>query len=568
MNSMDQFSNVIETDVLIIGGGYAGLWSAIRAKQNTGRVLVVEKGPPMGLAGQAFFSGGGIEAAPPHADPADHVKDVMCLGDGLFEQDLLENIFKQSWDRILEFERLGVEFLKEKDGSHWAIPQRGLNHLLCYLGKPFGSGGEDMMRALTTEASRLGVDYMNRVLVTDLLKSHGTVVGAVGFNTRSGEFYVFKAGAVIVATGECAMKGHYEDIVMSCGSGMDIAFRAGAEMKNTEFATIWVIPRNFRWEGITYLLPLGARFVDAKGEPFIEKYSPVLKSNIDYNYLVRFMAMEGKKGNGPFYLDCSQMTPYNKERMTPSGGWTELQYKRLLEDGIRTFEQRQEWCGGVWSMGGGLHSDLNMQTKVPGLFVAGKSRNVNPGIYFGGWSLCLGAATGCWAGENAARFAGENRGKVDPGEVKRLKKDLYAPLQNGSCRPDDVLLDVQNAVFPGEVSILKTGKKLQEALAKVEAIRNEAVPNMSAREIRDLLRLRETKSIALFAELFLRGSLLRTETRASHYREDFPKRDDQNWLKWIFVSQVEGKLQPRFEPVPLSSYKHKADRFYMDNFKF
>ncbi|MBE3586341.1 MAG: FAD-dependent oxidoreductase [Thermoanaerobacter sp.] len=115
MSDLESLGSVVQTDVLVIGGGYAGLWAANRAKEIAGDVLdvlIVEKGPPMGFAGQAYFSGGGIQACPPGKDPGDHVKDAMYLGDGLYEQDLLEKIFKQSWDRVEDFQRLGVEFLK------------------------------------------------------------------------------------------------------------------------------------------------------------------------------------------------------------------------------------------------------------------------------------------------------------------------------------------------------------------------------------------------------------------------------------------------------------------------
>ncbi len=569
MTELDAFGTVIETDVLVIGGGMAGLWTAKKAKEDLNRVLVVEKGPPMGFAGQGYFSGGGIEAAPPGADPSDHVKDAVYLADGLYEQDLLEKIFQQSWDRIEELQRLGVEFLTEEDGRLWGIPQRGLNNLLCYLAKPFGSGGEDFMRALTKECQRLDVEYLQRVYISDLLMNDGTVIGAVGFDTRSGQFYIIKAGAVVLASGQCCLRGHYEDIFMSCGDGIEMAYRAGAELKNMEFNTIWVIPKYFRWEGISYLLPLGARFVDAKGEPFIEKYSPVLKSNIDYNYLVRFMAMEAKKGNGPFYLDCSLMTPEDKKRMEPTGGWTELQYKKMLKDGMDPLEGKQEWTAGTQWLSGGVHSDLEMHTNVNGLFVAGKTRNVDPGVYFGGWSLCQCAATGTWAGESAAKFAKENNEKkIDIQEVKMYKKNLYAPLLNGGTTHEDVLSEVQKTVFPYEVLILKSGKNLEQALSKVESIKNELVPQMGAKDPRGLMRVRETQCITKLIEIFLRASILRTETRASHYREDYPKRDDKNWLKWIFVNNKDGTDDFRFETLPLEKYKHKLDRFYADNFKF
>jgi succinate dehydrogenase/fumarate reductase flavoprotein subunit len=568
MGGLETYGTVIGTDVLVIGGGYAGLWAAKRVREESAEVLVVEKGPPMGFAGQAYFSGGNIQAAPPGADPMDHVKDAVYLGDGLYEQDLLERIFAQSWDRIEEFKRLGVSFL-EKNGQPWAIPQRGLKHLLCFPGEPVGHGGEAMMAALTKESTRLGVKYLQRVFVTDLLRRDGVVVGAVGFDTKTGSFYVFKAGAIVIAAGQCSMKGHYEDQAMSCGEGIAMAYRAGAQLKNMEFNSIWIIPKYFRWEGITHLLPLGARFVDVNGQPFVDKYSPDLKSNIDYNYLVRFMALEARKGNGPFYLDCSPMTAEDKRRMEPTHGWAKLQYERLLEAGIRPFEEPQEWTAGTWALAGGIQSDLEMQTSVPGLFVAGKVRNVDPGIYFGGWSLCQSAATATWAAEGAVKFLRSNgKGRIDAREVSRFKKAVYTPLERGGTSPDQVLAELQKVVFPYDVMILKSEARLKDALDRVEEIKDRLVSRMAATDVRQLMRLAETRSIALAMELFLRASLLRTETRASHYREDYPKRDNEHWLKWLMVRDKGGSPDFSLVPVPLSSYKYKPDRYYMDNFTY
>jgi len=127
---------------------------------------------------------------------------------------------------------------------------------------------------------------------------------------------------------------------MCSGEGIELAFNSGAELFNLEFVTMWIMPTKFRWEGVTFLLPMGAVFVNEQGESFMERYSPVFKSNCDYNYIARAMAMEAKQGKFPFYLDCSGMRPEDKELMTPAEGWTELMYKQLLKAGIRPFEER------------------------------------------------------------------------------------------------------------------------------------------------------------------------------------------------------------------------------------
>ena len=102
----------------------------------------------------------------------------------------------------------------------------------------------------------------------------------------------------------------------------------------------------------------------------------------------------------------------------------------------------------------------------------------------------------------------------------------------------------------------------------VEDIRKEVLPQLGASDLHRLAKLRGIRSMTLVAELILRASLIRTESRASHYREDYPERDDEAWLKWIMASQKNGKLNFRLEPVPLAEYKHKTWHCYSDNFEF
>jgi succinate dehydrogenase/fumarate reductase flavoprotein subunit len=561
------------TDVLVVGGGIAGLWSAIEAKRLGGEgmdVLVVEKGPQLGFAGQVVHSAGGIQAVPPGADVQEHVRDAAYLGDGLYEQDLLEAIFAASWETVTEFQRLGVTFMKRADGGIQYVPQRGLQHLFCFMVEPYGGGGEQMAQGLAAEARRLGVGYLNRVYITRLLLEDGMVAGAVGFHTRTGEVLVLRAKAVVLATGTTGMKGHYEDTAMSCGDGIALGAAVGAELKNMEFATVWVIPQRFRWEGVTYLLPLGAEFVDRDGVPFANKYSPAMKSNIDYNYLARFMALEARAGRGPFYLDCSPMTPEARRLMEPVAGWPGLQYRKLLAAGVRPFEEPQEWCPGVWSFAGGLHSDLAMETNVPGLFVAGKARNVDPGIYFGGWSHCVASATGRWAGRNAARRAQERAPvRLREEDVALARRDiLRTVVRDGDGTTATALAELQETIFAADVLILKEEKRLAAALSRIQALEEEVASGIAVRGPRDLMRFYELKNMVMIAKLFLSASLMREETRASHYREDFPRRDDARWTKWIFVRFQDGV--PIFEPreVPTGSYRHQLEGFYMDNFRW
>lgn len=564
---LESLGKVIATDILIIGGGSSGLWAGNRASELGSSVLIVDKGP-IDWGGLASMAGGDFDAVLPGENVEDFVEDIVYYYDGLCEQDLVEELLRQSFDRLTDYQRLGCQFLTGPDGKLKGIPQRGLDHVKLYPARLKGRGGADMVRGLIQVANRLGVKRLGRTLVTDLLKRDGEVVGAVGFNTINGDFCIFKAGAVIMATGESGWKASYMSNT-STAEGVQAAFMAGAELRNFEFARVWNVPRQFAWESQTTLLPLGARFVNARGETFMEKYSPKLGANTDPHYNVIGMAIEAREGRGPIYFDVSPIKPEDRELVKPQTGWQLLNYQKLRKVGIDFFGGRTEWMPQLMSTFGGLTADLEGRTIVPGLFAASRARSVDPGVYIGGFALCTTATMGYITGRVAAEYARSREPfQIEEDEVKKLKSRLYAPMGKAGITPKKVLREIQEIVFPYDVCILKNEKSLNNALGKIERLNNEVLPQMTAGDAHYLTKLIEVQSIAFLTELYLRASLMRRESRAGHYREDYPDHDDKNWLKWIVISQKDSKINLRTEPVPFDRYKFKPTRYYMDNFQF
>ena len=567
MSKLESLGKVIETEVLVLGGGVTGLWAANRAAEFVDDVLIVDKGP-RDWGGLASRAGGDYDTVLPEENVDDFVKDLVYYFDGLCEQDLVEEILKHSYERLQAYERLGHEFVKDPDGKLKRIPQRGLDRVKCCIYRPYGKGGKNMVKVLVEEADRRGVKRICRTLVTDLLQRDGQIVGAVGFNTINGDFYIFKAGAVVHATGRAGDYKSSPHNHTGTSEGIEMALRVGAELKNCEFLRVWNGPKLFAWEGQTVLMPLGAKLVNARGETFMDKYSPILGNNTDPHYNVMGMAFEAREGRGPFYLDCSQMSPDAIEVTKPAAGWQKLSYDRLTELGMNLYKDKTEWVPQVKSSYEGIVVDTKGRIGVPGMFAAG-GWAPDPGLYMGGWMLCRTAVTGYIAGENAAKYAKSQAPlQIDEGEVKNCKKKLYTPLGKDGITPKEVLRKIQEVVFPYDVSILKSEASLKRALGEIEHIKKEHLPRMTASDAHYLLKLIEVHSIAAMTERYLRASLMRTESRAGHYREDYPERDDKNWLKWIVVSQKDGEHQLRTEPVPLDKYKLKPTRYYMDNFKF
>jgi succinate dehydrogenase / fumarate reductase flavoprotein subunit len=558
----------IDADVLIIGGGIAGLWSAIRAKPHVERVLIVDKASK-DWGGQASKSGGAMLAAVPPDTPQDFLEDLVYYYDGLCDQELWQYVLERSYGMIQEFQRLGYDYITHPDGRLKGFPQRALDHIKCYLGNPFGMGGINMIRALVNEAERLGIERRGRIMITELCTEGETIQGAAGFDTRTGQFYLFRSPSVVLAVGDGGWKTSYHHNT-GAGDTAYLGLRSGAQLTNCEFVRVWNVPKLFAWEGQTYLLPLGAKFVNAKGESFMDRYSPVFGGNTDPHYVTRAMAFEARKGNGPFFLDCSGIKPDDRELVTPKGsGWMELNYLKLKKLGMSFFEDKIEWIAQTRRSVMGVHADVMGRTCVPGLFVAGRARAVDPTVYIGGLSLCFCPITGAEAGTVAGTYAAAAKSvSVDASWADAHRSQLFAPSGKPGIKPSQVLREIQEAVFPYDVSILKCENGLKRALTRLEHIREERLPLIAAPDAHYLMKLMEVKSIAVMSEIYVRASLERTESRAGHFREDFPARNDADWMCRILVSSSRNRLQFTKDVLPVERYPVKPTRYYSDNFIF
>lgn len=560
----------IKADVLIIGGGFAGLWAAISAREHVENVVLVDKGP-QDWGGLGTSSGGDFQCVQDTTVEA-ALDDLVYYHDGLAEQDVLENILTQSYARFEHYERLGVRFQRDDKGKLAAIPQRNLKHMKMLLIRPYGLGGPSMRDALVREANRLGVRRFFRISINEiLLDDSGEAAGAAGFHAQSGETFAFEAPSVILATGAGGWRPSYIYMSASTGEGAWLGYKAGAEISHNEFMNIWIQPVVFAWEGQTGLLPLGARLVNSQGVDFMkEYYSASLGANTDTTYNSRGMAFEARAGRAPIYFDTTPMSAENAKLMEPVHGWAKINYDRLkAEHDLRFFGGKTMWMPQIMWHCAGPATGPDYQTRVPGLYAACRCRGLDPGVYMGGWALCTTAVTGYIAGANAARRARESGArKLNPALAGEALSRALAPLGRTGLPPKDLVREAQEIVYPADVCLIKSEAALKRALARAEKAREELLPRMAAADPRDLAKYYEACAMLQGAELFARASLLRTETRAGHYREDYPERNDAEWLQWIRASKGQDGPVLRKTPVPLDRYKIKPYRYYMDNFTF
>lgn len=567
-------THVIDCDLLVIGGGSAGLWAAHRFNElEPGKsVCIVDKGPE-DWGGLMAMAGGDFEAVLPPDNVDDWLEDLVYYFDGLCDQTLIRSLLEQSAARMSDYERFGCEFFHKPDNSLKSVPQRGLPHVKLYPAQVKGRGGELMAKSLISRLKDTGVMRLGRIMLTNYLRDgNGAVCGACGFNSRNGDFMLFRARAVVACTGMGGWKTSYGKNTPT-GDGMKMAFEAGCTLQDLEFARVWNMPRLFAWEGQTHLFPLGARFVNRLGENFMDKYSPVLGPNTDPHFTTIGMAMEIRAGRGPIILDVSSLKEEDMILLRPQNGWQKLNYDKLCKIGLDPFRDNTEWVPQMTVSHGGIAAEPDGSTNVPGLFVAGTARSMEPGVYAGGFALMTTATTGHVAGEAAAHWLEGNTTEMyapSVGELANMRDAVLEPLKRSHANaltPKQVLTKIQSVVFPYDVSIIKNGRSLAAAQRELERIRAEDLLRMRAADPHYLLKLREVESICFVSLLYVRASQMRRETRAGHYREDYPAMSP-NGPAWLLLRPDGSDGEFDWLPVPFGSYRHKLTHCYQDNFTF
>ena len=551
------------TQILVIGQGAAGLRAACAAAETGAEVLVVGKGSCASPEIMGFNC---------VTEPGDSFQcfyeDIMQAGQEINHTALARQLAEGSIHETEFLTSLGVTLDRKVDGSYHTLSTLGCRYPRLVHHQALT--GVEEMRRMEQYARELHVEFMPRVTVTDLVVCDGRVCGALGFDTINGDFYRFDARVVIAASGMGGWKTSYGKNTPT-GETMQMTYEAGAVLQNLEFARVWNMPRLFGWEGQTVLMPLGARFVNAEGEPFMERYSPVLGSNTDPHYTTMAMAMEIRAGRGPITFDLSRIQQENLILLRPQNGWQKLNYDKLSALGLDLFRDSTEWVPQMTVSYGGLRADAWGNTNLEGLLAAGTARATEPGVYAGGFALMTTSVLGHMAGENAARLLQtlpEVKSDLSDAEITARQQSLFAPLGKEGLTPKEVLTSIQKTVFPYGVSTLKNERSLQAALKELERIREEDLPRMVATDPHYLLKLHETRGVAFVSEMYVRASLERKETRAGHYREDYPVRDESQ-LAWLCLRK-DADSKPEFfrAPVPLEKYKHPVTRYYQDNFAF
>jgi fumarate reductase (CoM/CoB) subunit A len=554
----------IVTDVLIIGAGGAGLRAAIESEKHNVDVLIVNKT----LAGRCntVMAEGGYNAALGSADPNDHpdihFRDSVEGGVWLCDQDKVEVLCKDAIPRIYDLEDFGVVFDRTPEGK--IAQTRSGKQTYPRVSYVADYTGLAMTSALLSEVRRLGIPILEETYVHKIFTNDGRVAGALAISIRDGEAIAIRAKSIILTTGGLGQLFEITTNPLSAtGDGRIMALDAGAELQDMEMAqihpTAMVWPPSVRGSLVTESCRgIGGVLFNTTGERFMEKYHP-MKELGPRDVVTRAIMTEVLKGNGTahggVYLSLTHLPPEQVKKHLYHT------YQQFLRVGIDMTKEPVEVAPSMHFHMGGVRANVRCETSVKGLFVAGEEMaGVHGANRLGGNALVATQVFGKIAGENAAKYAKSQQwAQLDSGLVEEGVKEVESAMRQKRDGVDPLKIRkmLSKAIW-NYAGVFRDEGSLMAGLMEINRIK-EILPRMSVDEgskvyNKRLIEYLETLGMVRLGEILIHSALLRTESRGAHYRSDYPKTDNVNWLKHI-VWFSEGKsLKYRFEPVVITKY--------------
>src|SRR5437899_1244620 len=582
-----------EHDVLIIGAGGAGLRAAIEASAAGVRVGLVCKS----LLGKAHtvMAEGGIAAALANVDERDnwkvHFADTMRGGQYVNQWRMAELHAKEAPDRVRELEAWGAVFDRTKDGR---ILQRNFGgHKYPRLAHVGDRTGLEMIRTLQDHGVHQGIDVHMEHTILSLLKEGERVVGAFGYERERGRFKIFRAKAVVLATGGV---GRAYKITSNSweytGDGHALAYEAGAELIDMEFiqfhptGMVWppsvmgiLVTEGVRGEGGILTNKDGKRFMF---DEIPEAYRAHTAGNeeegwrscqgakdprrppelLTRDHVSRCIVREIKEGRGSphggVFLDISwikQKMPNAAEHIKRKLPSMYHQFKQLAD--IDITEQPMEVGPTTHYIMGGVRVDPDTQmTRLPGLFAAGEcAAGINGANRLGGNSLSDLLVFGKRAGEFAAEFARENQhGTIDRQKIDIVAREALASFERRDGEnPYAIQKDLQETMQE-LVGIVRNETEMRQALEKIGDFktRAETTAVTGNREYNPGWHTAlDLKNLLTVSEAITRAALERKESRGAQFREDYPNQEERfSKVNTIVSKSAAGSMQLRLEQLP------------------
>jgi succinate dehydrogenase/fumarate reductase flavoprotein subunit len=535
---------VVSCDVLVIGGGGAGLRAAIEARQTGADVVLVSKARA-GYANNTLISKATFAIPSGWSDPRDNpevfLKDAVIGGRFINDQQLVAALARKAGPQMTFLAKCGVKFL-ESEGHILAIHAAGHSYPRHLRAR--GREGRGLILPLKTYARENGVRIADSVFITRLLTSKADRIAAATGITRGGEFFAFVSKCFVLATGGFAQIFlHTNNAPGICGDGLALAFEVGAPLKDMEFVQFYPTAvgklgnRIVLYEDL--LLRDRAVLKNADGDNLVIKHGldDVMKMTRDR--LARVIMQEVLEGRGVedgVIMDLSRASEPHL-----------LEYRSLFKDPPKkqfiVSPTAHFCCGGVVINADG-------ETLIDGLFAAGETcAGVHGANRLAGNALSEVFAMGGIAGKMAARKAQALQRPQLPEKRIAAEKNRLESYGCGGQANFRLLRRSLKETMWYQAGVTRHAQALTQALGNIEELRS-AIPALRLTNFRELIRALELHNMLLSAEMVCRAALLRSESRGVHYRSDYPAENDQDWLKNIVISRQKNEIT--LQPVPVS----------------
>jgi succinate dehydrogenase / fumarate reductase, flavoprotein subunit len=569
---------IFKHDVIIVGTGLAGLRAALEVANGHDVAMISKVYPTRSHSGAAQ---GGIGASLGNEEPDSwewHMYDTVKGGDYLTDQDVAETLATDAARAIYELEHMGVPFSRTPEGR---IAQRAFGGHT----KNFGEGpikracyaadrtGRVILDTLSAEAFGRGIKVYSEFHLLDLLVDKGRAVGLVAYELATGEVHIFHARAVLLATGGF---GKVFKTTSNCfantGDGVYLAYCAGIPLEDMEFVQFH--PTGIY--GLGVLISEAARgeggvLLNREGRRFMEDYAPTIKDLAPRDMVSRAIITEirnnrGIDGRDFVHLD---MTHLGKQRIEEK--LSDISSFARIYLGVDTATDPIPVSPTCHYMMGGIPTD------VDGKAIDANNRPL-PGLYAAGECACVSVhganRLGCNSLLDLVVF-GRRAGKTISRDLEDMDwPDLMKSLEEKSVRRIDEILGrdrgekaahIRSALqelMTERCSVFRNEKDLQKALSDLGKLKERyeriVVDDHGKIFNSDLMDAVELESLLGLAEAILVSALARKESRGAHFREDYPERDDENWLKHTLIQQTDGGHRVFYKPVTITRFEPKA----------
>ena len=569
-------------DGIIVGAGGAGLMAALQASKQAKIAVISKLYPTRSHTGTAQ---GGVGAALGNLEEDHwewHMFDTVKGGDYLVDQNAAEIMCREAVETVYELEHMGLPFSRNADGKIAQRPFGG--HTREYGKAPVRRScyaadrtGHMILQTLYQQCIKQGVTFFDEFHLVDLLIHQGVACGVVAIEIATGELHTFHAKGILFATGGSGrMYKITSNALTLTGDGMAVVYRRGIPLEDMEFFQFH--PTGIYKMGI--LITEGARgeggiLLNRSGERFMQRYAPKLKDLAPRDMVSRAIYKEVREGRGIdgkdfVYLDLTHLDPKLIHEKLPD--ITDFVETYLGINPVKAPIPIQPTAH--YAMGG-------IPTNADGEVVVDEKNSVLPGLYAAGECACVSVHGANRLGTNSlvdiivfGRRGGKALGEfVRRAALQPLPTDPEGPTRDRIVRlfsdqGKESLAEIRNGLqmeMMDKVSVFRVAEDLKRALETIEMLRQRygrvRLQDRGKSFNMELLEALELDHLLELAKVTATCALARQESRGAHFREDFPNRDDAQWLKHTLAYRKDGQVELKYKPVSITRFQPQERKY-------